>query len=211
MSLYQLKSQFQDQLRPVSDMLVKHDCTANQVTISAVVLSMGTAYVIATRAGERPRLWLSLPLSLFMRMALNAIDGMMAREHGQASTMGAILNEAGDLVADTAFFISILPHLNQTIISGAHNHGSYEQHIASLSLLSISTELLAIASNISFQERANQGPLGKSDRALLLGVLGTVMGMKLPLTRLSACLSPLFIHLRSNTHQNVSKPLTVHR
>lgn len=193
MSLYQLKSQFQDQLRPVSDMLVKHDCTANQVTISAVVLSMGTAYVIATRAGERPRLWLSLPLSLFMRMALNAIDGMMAREHGQASTMGAILNEAGDLVADTAFFISILPHLNQTIISGAHNHGSYEQHIASLSLLSISTELLAIASNISFQERANQGPLGKSDRALLLGVLGTMMGMKLPLTRLSVCLSPLFI------------------
>lgn len=104
MSLYQLKSQFQDQLRPVSDMLVKHHCTANQVTISAVVLSMGTAYVIATRAGESPRLWLSLPLSLFMRMALNAIDGMMAREHGQASTMGAVLNEAGDLVADTVFF-----------------------------------------------------------------------------------------------------------
>jgi len=193
MSLYQLKSQFQDQLRPVSDMLVKHHCTANQVTISAVVLSMGTAYVIATRAGESPRLWLSLPLSLFMRMALNAIDGMMAREHGQASTMGAVLNEAGDLVADTVFFISILPHLNQTTISGAHNHGSYQQHIASLSLLSIGTELLAIGSSIGFQERANQGPLGKSDRALLLGVLGTVMGMKLPLTSLSVCLSPLFI------------------
>ena len=193
MSLYQLKSQFQDQLRPISDMLVAHHCTANQVTISAVVLSMGTAYVIATRAGERPRLWLSLPLSLFMRMALNAIDGMMAREHGQASTMGAVLNEAGDLVADTAFFISILPHLNQTTISTNHTHGAYQQHIVSLSLLSISTELLAIASNVSFRERANQGPLGKSDRALLLGVLGTVMGMKLPLTRLNTCLSPLFL------------------
>lgn len=193
MSLYQLKSQFQNQLRPISDTLVEHHCTANQVTISAVVLSVGTAYVIATRAEESPRLWLSLPLSLFMRMALNAIDGLMAREHGQASTMGAVLNEAGDLVADTAFFISILPHLNQATISGAHNHGSYEQHIASLSLLSISTELLAIASNIGFQERANQGPLGKSDRALLLGVLGTVMGMKLPLTRLGVCLSSLLL------------------
>lgn len=193
MSLYQLKSQFQDQLRPISDMLVEHHCTANQVTISAVVLSMGTAYVIATRAGERPRLWLSLPLSLFMRMALNAIDGMMAREHGQASTMGAVLNEAGDLVADTAFLSSLLPHLDYQKVSTNHTHGAYQQHIVSLSLLSISTELLAIASNISFRERANQGPLGKSDRALLLGVLGTVMGMKLPLTRLNACLSPLFL------------------
>lgn len=193
MSLYQLKSQFQNQLRPISDTLVKHHCTANQVTISAVVLSMGTAYVIATRAGEKPRLWLSLPISLFMRMALNAIDGMMAREHGQASTAGAVLNEAGDLIADTAFFMSLLPHLNQTAISDAHNPVSYQQHIASLSLLSISTELLAIGSNISFQERANQGPLGKSDRALLLGLLGTGMGMRLPLTRLRGCLPSLFI------------------
>ncbi len=42
-----------------------------------------------------------LPLCLFVRMALNAIDGMLAREHGQKSRLGAVLNEIGDVAADT--------------------------------------------------------------------------------------------------------------
>ena len=85
MSLYQLKTQFQDQLRPLSNSLVERKCTANQVTVSAIVLSVGTAYVIAKPAKDNQALWLLLPTSLFIRMSLNAIDGMMAREHGQAS------------------------------------------------------------------------------------------------------------------------------
>lgn len=48
MSVYQLKTQFQDKLRPISDQLVDMGVTANQVTISAIVLSASTAYVIAT-------------------------------------------------------------------------------------------------------------------------------------------------------------------
>ena len=31
-------------------------------------------------------------------MALNAIDGMLAREHGQKSTLGAYLNELTDVI-----------------------------------------------------------------------------------------------------------------
>ena len=123
MSLYQLKSQFQDQLRPFSNALVRHGFTANQVTVSAVVLSAGTAYVISAQApvdlqknmpmptniaeqstaialsnsenklATDKLVWLVLPTALFARMALNAIDGMMAREHNQASKLGALLNE----------------------------------------------------------------------------------------------------------------------
>ncbi len=48
--------------------------------------------------------WL-LPLVLFVRMALNAIDGMMAREFGQASKLGAYLNEIGDIVSDVALIL----------------------------------------------------------------------------------------------------------
>ena len=108
MSLYQLKSQFQDQLRPISDALVEQKVTANQVTVSAILLSLGTAYVIAKPATEKQELWLLLPSSLFVRMALNAIDGMMAREHGQASKLGEVLNEVGDIVADTALMLRML-------------------------------------------------------------------------------------------------------
>ena len=128
MSLYQLKSHFQDQLRPISNALVEQNVTANQVTVSAVLLSMGTAYVVTKPAVEKQKLWLLLPSSLFIRMALNAIDGMMAREHNQASTLGAILNEVGDIVADTALLASLLPHVadqksDASVISlSAHQH-----------------------------------------------------------------------------------------
>lgn len=193
MSLYQLKSQFQNQLRPVSDALVKHHCTANQVTISAALLSIGTAYLIAKPAKDKPAIWLSLPLSLFVRMALNAIDGMMAREHGQASPLGAVLNEAGDVIADTALIVSLQSHLEQQGISGLNSFSTHQQHMVSMTALSISTELLAIISNICFEYRANQGPLGKSDRAFLLGSIGAWMGMPVPRLLTARGLSAAFV------------------
>ncbi len=198
MSLYQLKSQFQDQLRPISNTLVQQKITANQVTVSAVLLSVGTAYMIAKPANENQRLWLLLPTSLFLRMALNAIDGMMAREHGQASKLGAILNEAGDIIADTALLASLMPHItnrksqvsatdlsaNNLSVnnSSANNLLANQPHIIHLIVLSMSTELLAITSDVFLKIRANQGPLGKSDRAFILGVLGAFIGSKAPLS-----------------------------
>lgn len=200
MSLYQLKPKFQDQLRPVSNSLVAHNFTANQVTVSAVLLSVGTAYVIAKPATEQQALWLLLPSSLFVRMALNAIDGMMAREHGQASTLGAVLNEVGDIIADTVLITSLAPHvakydlrINSERQTGTSKWFSTQRHISSMTALSMSTELLGIASNTILGARANQGPLGKSDRALILGVLGAVMGSKLPLSRAHFSITPLFI------------------
>lgn len=100
MSIYQYKRQFQDLLRPVSDGLVKCGFTANQVTLSAVALSAVTAHIIAHK-GANKNVFYALPVALFSRMALNAIDGMMAKEHGQQSTLGAVLNEVGDIVSDT--------------------------------------------------------------------------------------------------------------
>ncbi len=188
MSLYQLKTQFQNQLRPISNTLVEQNITANQVTVSAVLLSVGTAYIIAKPAAEQQRLWLLLPSSLFVRMALNAIDGMMAREHGQASTLGAVLNEVGDMVADTALLASLTPHIltpylndkkRQTLLANLPTNISTSQHhITALIALSIGTELLGVTSNTILGVRANQGPLGKSDRAFLLGVLGAFMGIR---------------------------------
>jgi CDP-diacylglycerol--glycerol-3-phosphate 3-phosphatidyltransferase len=35
-------------------------------------------------------------------MALNAIDGMLAREHDMQSPLGAMLNELGDVLSDVA-------------------------------------------------------------------------------------------------------------
>ena len=165
MSIYQLKSQFQNQLRPISDELAKQGFTANQVTVSAIALSGATAYVIAYQADKTPMLWYSLPISLFMRMAMNAIDGMMAKEHGQASTLGAWLNEMGDIVSDRVLIASLSPHLRP-----------HRTALQSVQRLTLTTEIVAIASQQMVNQRANQGPLGKSDRAFELGVIGVLTG-----------------------------------
>ncbi|HNO61172.1 MAG TPA: CDP-alcohol phosphatidyltransferase family protein, partial [Plasticicumulans sp.] len=90
-SVYALKPRFQAWLRPAVARLAAAGITANQVTLAAAGASMllGVALYAAPNV---PALWLLLPLFLFVRMALNAIDGMLAREHGQQSALGACLN-----------------------------------------------------------------------------------------------------------------------
>lgn len=173
MSVYQLKSKFQDLLRPISDHLAKAGATANQVTLGAVAISGVTAHLIAHHTQKHPTLWHTLPAALFVRMAMNAIDGMMAKEHGQASKLGAWLNEGGDMVSDTLLFASLYPHLPPT------------QHpaLTRIILLSLLSELIAIANTLSTGERANHGPMGKSDRALVLGVIGLLAGFGVPIKR----------------------------
>jgi len=56
---------------------------------------------------DDPRILLLLPIALFARMALNAIDGMLAREHAQQSKLGAILDEPGDVVGGAAMYLPL--------------------------------------------------------------------------------------------------------
>ncbi len=100
MSIYELKPRFQSLLRPFVARLAGAGVTANQVTLAALALSLLGGAAIAMGPGVRAVLLL-LPLLLLVRMALNAVDGMLAREHGQISALGGLLNELGDLVSDS--------------------------------------------------------------------------------------------------------------
>ena len=102
-SIYDLKPRFQALLRPLAGFLARAGVTANQVTIAAVLLSLATGAALLIW----PWAMLLVPGALFVRMALNAIDGMLAREHGQKSRMGAVLNELGDEAA--GYFEELLP------------------------------------------------------------------------------------------------------
>ena len=103
-SIYDLKPRFQALLRPISDSLAAKGVTANQVTLAAAVVSLATGTLVAANPESRPLLLL-VPLVLLVRMALNAIDGMLAREHGQQSKLGAFLNELTDVVSDAALYL----------------------------------------------------------------------------------------------------------
>jgi len=161
MSIYGLKSGFQDLLRPAAQALARGGVTANQVTIAAVMLCAAWA---AGAAMADARWWLLLlPPVLLVRMALNALDGMLAREHGQASKLGAVLNEAGDLLGDALCYLPLallLPGDSALLLS-----------VIALGLLS---EIIGIAVQAAGGARAYDGPLGKPDRAFAFSLLSVI-------------------------------------
>jgi CDP-diacylglycerol--glycerol-3-phosphate 3-phosphatidyltransferase len=166
-TIYDLKPKFQALLRPVCGALVRAGITANAVTGAALVLSMAHGAWLALMPTSRWPLLL-LPVTLFVRMALNAIDGMMAREHGQASTTGAVLNELSDVVADAALYLPF------ALIPGVDG-----QLVVLVVIAGIITELAGALGPMLGGIRQYNGPLGKSDRAFAFGLLAVLIGLGL--------------------------------
>ena len=164
-SIYQLKSRFQGLLRPVVTSLAAKHVTANQVTLTAAALSivMG-ALLFVFHASRWP--WLALPLFLFIRMALNAIDGMLAREHNMKSRLGAILNELGDVVSDCAIYLPF-----------ASLAGPCGWIVTLICILAVISEMAGIIGVQIGASRRYDGPMGKSDRAFVFGTLGFIVGI----------------------------------
>jgi CDP-diacylglycerol--glycerol-3-phosphate 3-phosphatidyltransferase len=138
--------------------------TANQVTLAAAVLSIVAGIFVSTQSNE-PRVLLILPLILFVRMALNAIDGMLAREHGQASKLGAILNELCDVFSDVALYLPL------GVFTGFH-----PKLVSVIVSLSIISEFSGVLGQTIGATRRYDGPMGKSDRAFWLGSLAILVG-----------------------------------
>ena len=167
-SIYDLKPKFQRLLRPIVAALARTGVTANQVTIVALLLSLAVGACIAAHPTERWPLFL-LPPFLFVRMALNAIDGMLAREYGMKSAVGAILNELSDVLADAGLYLpfGLVPGFSPTLIVS----------IVTLGVISEMTGVVGIQIGAS---RRYDGPFGKSDRAFAFGLLGLLFGLGIP-------------------------------
>ena len=134
--------------------------TANQVTIAACVASLLLGVLLSIFAHVTWLFWL-LPIWLFIRMALNAIDGMLAREFQQQSPLGAYLNEITDVLADAALYLPF-----------AFMVPFYGFQIGLIIWLATLTELCGILGQIHGNGRRYDGPIGKSDRAFVFGGLG---------------------------------------
>jgi CDP-diacylglycerol--glycerol-3-phosphate 3-phosphatidyltransferase len=137
----------------------------NQVTVSAVVLSLVQGFWLMLQPGARTALLL-LPLVLFMRMALNAIDGMLAGKQGMKTPLGCVLNELGDVIADAVLYLpfALIPGVNPVLVV----------------LLVVSGIIVEMTGVIAVQigaSRRYDGPLGKCDRASLFGFIALLLGL----------------------------------
>ncbi|RDE67054.1 CDP-alcohol phosphatidyltransferase family protein [Aggregatibacter segnis] len=162
MSIYDLKPKFQNLLRPLVITLEQRGVTANQVTLTACAISVILGLILTALSGYH-WLFILIPIWLFVRMALNAIDGMLAREFNQKSRLGGYLNEITDVVSDAALYLPF------AFISPFDT-----LQIGLIIWLSALTEFCGVLGQVQGKTRRYDGPLGKSDRAFLFGLLGLV-------------------------------------
>lgn len=157
-SVYQIKPKFQQLLRPILGKLHRAGVSANAITWSAIALSAAAGATLFF--WKSPFALLVVPAALLVRMALNALDGMMAREHDQQTRLGEVLNEMGDIASDSFIFWPFLamPFVEPMLFFGF------------ILLAALNETAGILAKNISGQRRYD-GPMGKSDRALLIGLL----------------------------------------
>jgi CDP-diacylglycerol--glycerol-3-phosphate 3-phosphatidyltransferase len=162
-TIYELKPAFQGLLRRPANALARAGVTANQVTLAALALSALTGGLLAARPASRAVLAM-VPVVLFLRMALNAIDGMLAREHGMKSKLGAVLNELGDVLSDALLYLPF-----------AFIPGVPAGWVVLVVLVGILGEMTGVVAVQIGASRRYDGPFGKSDRAFLFGLLAVLL------------------------------------
>ncbi len=172
-SVYKLKPKFQQLLMPILNFLHHRKITANQITIGSIVFSLIIA-LFFWYADRFPIFFLVLPIGLLIRMALNALDGMMARLFNQTSKTGEVLNEVGDIVSDVVLFFPLLKF---------HPESVYP--IVAFIVLSVVNEFCGLIGKVIANDRRYDGPMGKSDRALLLGVYGILALLHISIVAIS--------------------------
>ncbi len=180
-SVYSLKSRFQGLLRPAVNRVQQAGVTANQVTVLACAASVALGIALCF---TNTRWFLALPIFFAVRMAMNAADGMLARDFGQKSRLGAYLNELGDVISDAFLYLPF-----------AFVPGFPPLWIAAVIFLSALSEMTGVVAVLTGARRQYNGPMGKSDRALAFSALGVWIGLRLPLAPWAAYCIPITLSL----------------
>ena len=158
-SIYKIKPKFQQLLMPLLKLLRRLGISPNSITIFSILLSFVIAYFF-WNTSDNSSYFLIVAFGLLLRMMLNALDGMMARIYNLQSKLGEILNEVGDIVSDVAIYFPLIifePLMIEIAII--------------FILLSIINEFCGLMAKVISGERRYDGPMGKSDRAFLIGII----------------------------------------
>jgi len=130
-----------------------------------MLLSIIVGFIIAYTGGAK---WILLfvPLFMFLRMALNAIDGLLAKEHDMKTKRGAMFNEMSDVIADVALFLPF-----------AFIVGVNPIYVVLFAVVGVFNEMAGVVAQTLNGERRYDGPMGKSDRVFVVGFIALLLGL----------------------------------
>jgi len=157
MGLYDIKpafrqflSRFLPWLRPIHP---------DVLTWGALGCSVASAVLLFFAKTNR-WLFLVIPLLLFLRIALNALDGLLAQATGKARPFGEVLNEATDRLSDLAILLGIAYSPFSSVRWG----------IPTVAAVLFSSYIGILGKAVGAGRQYN-GILGKADRMLWFGVV----------------------------------------
>jgi CDP-diacylglycerol--glycerol-3-phosphate 3-phosphatidyltransferase len=157
-TLYDIKPAFVRSLDPAISFCARRGITPNALTAAALALSVGMGAVLAFFPKERLALG-AVAAFFLLRMALNAMDGALARRTGQSTPEGEVFNEVADVLADSVLYLPLI------FVSSASPIA-----VVLFAFLAAMSELCGVLPKTAGFARRYDGPLGKSDRALAVGL-----------------------------------------
>ncbi|NHC14261.1 CDP-alcohol phosphatidyltransferase family protein [Motilibacter deserti] len=154
--LYALKPWYTRRLSRALSWAVARDVPPDAVTAAGVVAAGAAAAAVAL-SGTWPVLGWAVPALLAARLAGANLDGALARERDVERPVGAVLNEVGDRASDLLVMAAV------ALVAPA-----------GLALVALAAAMLPTFASLAVAAaggpRANGGPLGKTERCVLVAV-----------------------------------------
>lgn len=163
MGIYSIKPKFQKFLTPVTNFFIRHKISPNTINITGLLLSL-IAGVCLYYSSSKPELLLYVPVLVFVRTAFNALDGLVSRALGVASSFGEVLNEFLDRISDSVIFFGLALATFSNLALG------------SLTVIVILlNSYLSIVSKAAGGSRQYGGVMGKADRMVYVGAMSLLV------------------------------------
>jgi CDP-diacylglycerol---glycerol-3-phosphate 3-phosphatidyltransferase len=152
--LYSFKSWYSRRLALVRKGLVAANVPPAAVTVTGIIFGAGAGAALALlRPG--PAAGAAVGVLLAARLACANLDGGVARDAGRATPFGSVLNEVGDRAADLAALAGCLAFAPAALVLTA-------------ALAATLPSWVALAGSAAGLGRIQGGPVGKTERCLLL-------------------------------------------
>ncbi|MCP3685644.1 MAG: CDP-alcohol phosphatidyltransferase family protein [bacterium] len=164
MGIYAIKPKFQKSLTPVEKLFVKNKVHPTIINLLALLLSVIGGLVLFF---SDKNIWLLIyiPFMSFIRTALNALDGMVARELKVKNRgFGEVLNEFFDRISDAIIFFGLALASYTNLILGS-----------AVTIVILLNSYLSIVSKAAGGKRQYGGVMGKADRMIYLGMMAVLI------------------------------------
>lgn len=163
MGIYSVKPKFQKLLTPVTNFFVRYRVHPTTINIWGFILSIAAGICLYLSSKDSQFL-IAVPFLVFIRTALNALDGLVSRSLGLASSFGEVLNEFLDRLSDVAIFLGLALASFSGFLLG------------SLTIVAILlNSYVGVLSKAAGGSRQYVGIMGKADRMLYVGLAAIIV------------------------------------